>query len=131
VREDLAQAEMQEDGVAPDDPLAGDPGIAAVIAELGRLFVARLPEDLAKLDRLGAALAAGDLAALAPLRVVAHDLAGCGGSFGYPEISERAAAVDQEAMRLLNSGTPGPGEVPALLAPLVATCREALRLSGG
>src|SRR4051812_18468175 len=98
VREDLAQAGMQEDGVAPDDPLASDPGIAAVIAELGRLFVSRLPEDLAKLDRLGAALAGGDLAALAPLRAVAHDLAGCGGSFGYPEISERAAAVDQEAM---------------------------------
>jgi hypothetical protein len=109
-----------------DDPLASDPGIAAIIADLGRLFVARLPEELARLDRLRAALATGDSAALPELRTVAHDLAGCGGSFGYHEISARAAALDREAMRLLGGGARGQGEVPALVEHLLATCRAAL-----
>ena len=108
-----------------DDPVAADPAIAAVIARLSRLFLDRLPEDLARLDRLAAALAGGDAAALPELRSVAHDLAGCGGSFGHPAISERAAAVDQEAMRRL-AGEPGAGDLPALVAALAATCRAAL-----
>ncbi|MFO1055716.1 MAG: Hpt domain-containing protein [Dongiaceae bacterium] len=125
MHEDLLAAHGPDAACPADDPAAADPAIAAIIAELGRLFVARLPDDLARLERCAAVLAAGDAGALPELRSIAHDLAGCGGSFGYPAISTRAAAVDQEAMRLI-AGAPGQGDLAALLAELIATCRAAL-----
>ena len=52
-------------------------------------FVEKLPDMLAKLNRLAQEQSWGELAALI------HDLKGLGGSFGYPDISRLAGEIEQ------------------------------------
>lgn len=70
---------------------------AEKFAELGRAFRAQLPARLEEMERLGAAGPAGE----AELRAIAHRIAGQGGTFGAPEISRAAAAVEDADPRCL------------------------------
>lgn len=71
------------------------------------LFIERCRTDLERLRRLDA----DD----PDLGRMAHQLAGSAGSFGYPEISEAAAVVDD---RVRYGPTPGPQEIQALAQAL-------------
>jgi len=59
------------------------------LEQLRALFVDRCRSDLERLTRLSP----DD----PEIGAIAHRLAGSGGSFGYPEISEAAAVVDDRA----------------------------------
>ena len=84
-----------------------DDAFARKLAELGGAFRDQLPARLAELDRLVAAGPAG----LSELRAIAHKLAGQGGTFGAPEISLAASAVEEAE----------PAELAAALAALAET----------
>ncbi|MCA9706391.1 MAG: Hpt domain-containing protein, partial [Myxococcales bacterium] len=58
-------------------------------------YLASLPEKLERLESLRAQLEQGDEAAVEPLRVLAHRLAGSGASYGWPEISEAGERLEQ------------------------------------
>ncbi|HYC98393.1 Hpt domain-containing protein [Brevundimonas sp.] len=74
---------------------------------LRALFIERCRTDLERLRRLES-----DDPDLGP---IAHQLAGSAGSFGYPEVSEAAAVVDDRARY---GPTPAPEEVQTLLQAL-------------
>ncbi|MGZ9098175.1 MAG: Hpt domain-containing protein [Brevundimonas sp.] len=80
------------------------------IAALRALFVERCREDLRELRRLGEQ---GDVDACGPL---VHRLAGAAGSFGFPEISGAALAVDQQ----IRDGREVPGRDMERLLALLA-----------
>ena len=74
--------------------------------ELRRRFVERCRGDLKRLD--AAQEGESDASVLEDL---AHSLAGAGGTFGFPEVSEAAARLDD---RFAAGQTPPPDEVAAL-----------------
>ena len=77
------------------------------LERLQRQFIARCRAELEQLRTL----AADD----PELGLIAHRLAGAAGSFGYPEVSEAAAVVDE----LVRSGTdPAPDAILDLTACL-------------
>lgn len=88
-----------------------DDAFARKLAELGRQFRAELPGRIADLERLAAA-GPGELPAL---RAIAHRLAGQGGTFGAPEVSAAASAVEDA----------DPADLPAAIARLAAVARQA------
>lgn len=63
---------------------------AEKFAELSRTFRAQLPTCLEQMEHLAALGPEGE----GELRVIAHRIAGQGGTFGLPEISQAAAAVE-------------------------------------
>lgn len=67
-----------------------DDAFVRKFAELGAAFRAQLPLRLAEMEQLAAA----GPEALPELRALAHKLAGQGGTFGAPEISRAAGAVE-------------------------------------
>lgn len=69
--------------------MSGDDAFARKFAELGATFRAQLPDRLAELRRLAAAHRIDEL------RAVAHQMAGRGGTFGAPEISVAARALEE------------------------------------
>ena len=75
--------------LTPDDTtlrseFADDPDMAGIVA----LFVRELPQRLAAMH---ASLSVGDLE---QVRVLAHQLKGAAGGYGYPKLGEAAALVD-------------------------------------
>jgi HPt (histidine-containing phosphotransfer) domain-containing protein len=75
-----------------------------VLSQLRREYLAESPARLAELRRLIAAFRAGDPDASQSLIILFHRLAGSGGSYGFPEISEIGRTME----RWLKS-TPPPG----------------------
>lgn len=69
--------------------MSEDAAFARTFAQLGATFRAQLPERLAELRRLA------DSRSFDELRAVAHQLAGRGGTFGAPEISVAARALEE------------------------------------
>jgi two-component system, sensor histidine kinase len=67
--------------------VAADPQVAAALAQIGERFRAQLPDEI---DQLRAARAADDRGTLGELL---HRLKGSAGSFGFPRLSELAAAA--------------------------------------
>ncbi len=105
-----APAPADADDTAPiRSPLAADPRLAPVLAA----FVGRLPAAVAEVVRLNGAADAPELA-----RAV-HKLRGAGGSYGFAEVSDAAARVEDR----LKAGDPL-SAVAADLAALVATVRR-------
>ncbi|MFO0888506.1 MAG: PAS domain S-box protein [Isosphaeraceae bacterium] len=83
-------ASLSADAPAPDSlasPLGEDPSLADLVRE----YVDGLPDRLAQLER---ALADGDRERVAGL---AHQTKGVAGMYGYPELSEQAALIEQAA----------------------------------
>ena len=87
--------------------------LEARMAALRERFRARAGEDA---ERIASALAAGDLQAVHGL---AHGLSGSGGTFGFPEVSADAEAVENS----IDAGC-GTGEVRALCDRLLARLAE-------
>ena len=88
----------------------GHDAFAEKLAELNRAFRAQLPVRLAEMERLAAAGPDRWL----ELRAIAHKIAGQGGTFGAPEVSRAAAAVEDA----------GPAELTDALAALARAVRE-------
>lgn len=75
--------------MAPDSnpvksEFADDPDMADIVA----LFVSELPKRVATMQE---ALSSGDIA---QLRVLAHQLKGAAGGYGFPKLGEAAALID-------------------------------------
>jgi CheY-like chemotaxis protein len=83
-------------------------------------FIARADVDGAELSRLQAQLAPGDRSqpVLTEMRFIAHRIAGAAGVFGFPELSE-AAAVLEEAIIAANP-EPGFAEIAGALNDVIA-----------
>jgi HPt (histidine-containing phosphotransfer) domain-containing protein len=88
-----------------------DPAIIALLAEARLQFAAGLPAKVAELQAL---LGRG---AWDELRRAAHKLRGSTGTYGFMELSQAAAAVEEALIAA--GGPPGP-EVQAQVAELVA-----------
>jgi CheY-like chemotaxis protein/HPt (histidine-containing phosphotransfer) domain-containing protein len=90
----------------PDDPLD----------ELRVAFRQRARKDVAVLAGLRIALhgSANAPATLSGIKHIAHGLAGAGGIFGFVEISDTAAALEEEIVQELSEPDSGGGIVPAL-----------------
>jgi chemotaxis protein histidine kinase CheA len=75
-----------------------------VLAQLRREYLADSPTRLEELRKEVAAFRAGEPDAINSLIVLFHRLAGSGGSYGFPEISELAQVMERWL-----KGTPPPG----------------------
>jgi HPt (histidine-containing phosphotransfer) domain-containing protein len=73
------------------DPIYSRLGHDEDLADLIELFVQEIPDRLAVLRRLVDASDCGELARFA------HQLKGAGGSYGFPELTTAAAALEQAA----------------------------------
>ncbi len=93
-----------------DDPLAADPKFQALVRD----FVAGLPEMI---DAVRGALGQRDWI---ELKGLAHKLKGMGGGFGYPQITDAAAALDAQV------AAEEYATVPELAEKLVHVCRDAV-----
>ena len=76
---------MANDATPVRSEFADDPDMAGIIA----LFVSELPSRVAAMQ---SALSSGDFA---QLRVLAHQLKGAAGGYGFPKLGEAAAMVDR------------------------------------
>jgi HPt (histidine-containing phosphotransfer) domain-containing protein len=76
---------MANDATPVRSEFADDPDMAGIIA----LFVSELPSRVSSMQ---SALDSGDFA---QLRVLAHQLKGAAGGYGFPKLGEAAALVDQ------------------------------------
>jgi CheY-like chemotaxis protein len=90
----------------PDDPFD----------ELRSAFLQRVQKDANALTSLRLALHDGSSAtdALSGIKHIAHGLAGAGGIFGFAEISDAAAALEDEVVHELTGSCFGERIVPAL-----------------
>jgi histidine phosphotransfer protein HptB len=79
--------------------------------ELKQMYRRALPSRIAELE---AALALGPDDAAARIRRVAHALRGSGGTYGFPDVTVAAAAVEDAA----------PHDVQPRTASLIAVLRE-------
>jgi len=80
-----AAMRMANDATPVRSEFADDPDMAGIIA----LFVSELPSRIAAMQ---SALSTGDFA---QLRVLAHQLKGAAGGYGFPKLGEAAAMVDR------------------------------------
>lgn len=87
------------------------------MAELRARFRGRIVLERARLLDL---VQAGDLHGDA-IRALAHNLAGAGGSFGYPEISRAAMRIDDA---LVQGQGAGPDDVQALIDAIDRACSD-------
>jgi CheY-like chemotaxis protein len=92
---------------------------------LRNIFIKRVDDDAAALARHRSALknSKAVAAALAKIGDIAHGLAGAGGIFGFPEISDAAASLE-EAIKLNGSGS---SEVIARALDRLLICLETIR----
>jgi CheY-like chemotaxis protein len=92
-------------------PLSDDP-----FEELRGAFLQRVQKDANALTSLRLALQDGSRAtdALSGIKHIAHGLAGAGGIFGFVEISDTAAALEDEVVHGLTGSGSGERIVPAL-----------------
>ena len=82
---DPAAMRMANDATPVRSEFADDPDMAGIIA----LFVSELPSRVAAMQ---AALSSGDFP---QLRILAHQLKGAAGGYGFPKLGEAAATVDR------------------------------------
>jgi len=76
---------MSQDDQAVRSEFADDPDMSGIVES----FVSELPD---RVGAMNAALAAGQLE---QLRVLAHQLKGAAGGYGFPRLGEAAALIDQ------------------------------------
>lgn len=103
----------------PDRP----PSPQERFAQLRHGYFARLPALLAEIE--GLAGCAPDPEALEGLYRLLHKLAGSGGTYGCPELSERALALETRVRGWIENGSFGPGS-QAELAEGLARLRESV-----
>jgi HPt (histidine-containing phosphotransfer) domain-containing protein len=107
--------------------------VTAALEGLRAEFRGRLAREADEIDTLFDAArdardAAARIIAARRLMQVVHGLAGAGGTFGFPEISALAAALDDELAADLNAGAPAAPDWPyrrvVEVARLAALCRR-------
>ena len=76
---------MTQDAQAVRSEFADDPDMSGIVGQ----FVSELPD---RVHSMNAALAAGQFE---QLRVLAHQLKGAAGGYGFPRLGEAAALIDQ------------------------------------
>jgi chemotaxis protein histidine kinase CheA len=69
--------------------------VSETLGDLQAAFRAALAERVAALDEAGRALRGGSADAATAIRRMAHALRGVGGTYGFPEVSEAAAACEE------------------------------------
>ncbi len=84
------------------------------MSDLRSWYRAHLAGPLAELEEARRALAGGSPRATEAIRRLAHSLHGSGGTYGFPEISDAAVAVEEAA----------DGDLPAPLSTLIETVRQ-------
>jgi DNA-binding response OmpR family regulator len=94
---------------------------SGLTAALDQVYKRALFDRLRELRHVRAAAAAGSREALAAVRRIAHALRGSGATYGYPEITDRAAAVENALDR---------DELPPL-DRLIDTLKEVLTETAG
>jgi CheY-like chemotaxis protein len=96
----------------------------ARLGEMQHKFLRRIDSDLVRLAAHWSALENGGAvpSSLAGMRNIAHGLAGAGGIFGFDEISDAAATVE-EAVMLANGDGTSMSQIGSALERLVA-CAE-------
>ncbi len=77
--------------------------LSAALLALKRVYIAAMKADAVRLERLLEAAESGSELALAEIRVIAHNYAGNGGSFGLPEVSLTARRVEHAQRKQLSS----------------------------
>ena len=90
-----------------------DEQLAAAISALRTQYLAESPKRVAELWTEFARVQNGDAAALERLRMLVHRLAGSGGAYGLPDVTDRARAADQFCREAL-SAPPGTAVVAQL-----------------
>jgi CheY-like chemotaxis protein len=92
------------------------PLLEAPFDELRNVFLQRVRKDANALASLRVALEDSNSAtdALSGIRNIAHGLAGAGGIFGFAEISDTAAALEDEIVRQHTGSGSGQRTAPAL-----------------
>lgn len=89
--------------------------LVEALRALRRDYLAEAPSRIAELRSELDRAAAGDVEGLRTLERLLHRLAGSGGSYGLPFVTERARAGELDARALLAAGTPlGPAELQRL-----------------
>jgi len=104
-----ASSQLASDGERLTSAYAADPDMKEVLEE----FVANLPTKVSKLADL---LARQELE---ELRRLAHQLKGAGGGYGFPQLSERAAALEAQL-----KAAAGADSVAAAVAELTTLIRR-------
>jgi HPt (histidine-containing phosphotransfer) domain-containing protein len=90
------------------------------MAELAAKFIERTRADLRAMRRDLAKLEAGDLAALAEIRHLAHRMAGTGATLGFEALGERAARTEASIDSLPGGTSPDAQTIERLAADIAA-----------
>ena len=90
--DDMSTQQSTNDSNAPIEPLASDFASDADMAELVEFFVGELQ------DRINALSGAWQSSDMTQLKTLAHQLKGAAGGYGFPTISETAAALESSLL---------------------------------
>lgn len=94
------------------------------MAEIGVRFLARSQQDVDTMDQLLLRMRAGDPAATAALRQLAHRVNGAAASLGFPDLSTHAATV--ERLTTIAAGGPVLPETVRAIGQEIVALRAAL-----
>jgi len=83
---------------ATPDPLAD------ALRELRATYLGEAPERVRELSASLGRLRLGDMDALRDLQLYFHRLAGSGGSYGFPDITDCSRSAEHAVQRLVSSG---------------------------
>lgn len=114
-------AKIWRDHHAASPEVAGDETAALV-----RDYAARIPGRISEIEEMWVKLKEGEWQAeiAATLCERAHRLAGTGGTFGYPEVSDAAFTLEEEIEALAETGGPIPERSRARVDSLVRTLKR-------
>lgn len=85
-------------------PAGGEDRLVEALIRLRLEYLADSTQRIAELRALHERARNGDAAALDDLRRALHKLAGSGGSYGFPDVSEKGREGERLAQRLLDAG---------------------------
>jgi chemotaxis protein histidine kinase CheA len=112
-----------------------DPNLQAILRELRRQYLAESEARLGELRDDLTRLRRHEPDALEQLRRRLHKLAGSGGSYGLPGVTDASRAGERAAQHLLEAGTPPSeadvAELEALVRQVTAAFAEARRAESG
>jgi HPt (histidine-containing phosphotransfer) domain-containing protein len=100
------------------------------LARMRVSYLATLPSRLGEVEALWSRAGQGDAAALEAFCRKIHQLAGNAGTFGFPEVSRSAAAIDAIVGSAAREDTGLSAAEAASVGRELASLREAVRASG-
>ena len=102
-----------------------DPALEQALRQLRRDYLAAGPARVAELWSALTGVQNGDADALERLRLLAHRLAGSGGGYGFPSISQAGRHADQLSRELLARASPPDPSALTQLTALVQGIADA------